>query len=131
MDQQEGMSSKIAPLFKEDDYAFWIIRMRGYLMALGCDIYQSLAINYDIQSSPPLDTNVKKLTNYNARAINAILGGLTNSTFAKVMHCKTMKDIWDKLQLIYEGDTKVNQAKIQTHRGQFENLKNERRRKHC
>jgi hypothetical protein len=33
------------------------------------------------------------------------------------------KEIWDKLQNIYEGDSKVKKAKIQTYRGQFEQLK--------
>ena len=39
------------------------------------------------------------------------------------MHCKSAKDIWDKLQNIYEGDSKVKEAKLQTYRGQFEQLK--------
>jgi hypothetical protein len=38
MDQQEGMSSNRAPLLKGNDYAFWSIRMKSYLMALGCDV---------------------------------------------------------------------------------------------
>jgi hypothetical protein len=38
MDQQEGMPSNREPLFKGSDYAFWSIRMRSYLMALGCVI---------------------------------------------------------------------------------------------
>jgi hypothetical protein len=40
MDQQEGMSSKRTPLFKGNDYALWSIRMKSYLMALGCDVYK-------------------------------------------------------------------------------------------
>jgi hypothetical protein len=43
--------------------------------------------------------------------------------FAKVAHCKSTKEIWDKLQNIYEGDTKVKEAKLQTYKGQFEQLK--------
>jgi hypothetical protein len=34
-----------------------------------------------------------------------------------------MKEIWDKLQNIHEGDDKVKKAKLQTHRRQFESLK--------
>jgi hypothetical protein len=55
--------------------------------------------------------------------VNAILGGLTNSIFVKVMHCKSAKEIWDKLEVVYEGDRKVKEAKLQTYRAQFENLK--------
>jgi hypothetical protein len=39
------------------------------------------------------------------------------------MHCKTTKDIWDKLQNIYEGCVKVKGAKLQTLRAKFEQFK--------
>jgi hypothetical protein len=42
--------------------------------------------------------------------------------FTKVVHCKSAKEIWDKLLNIYEGDSKVKEAKLQTYRGQFEQL---------
>jgi hypothetical protein len=51
------------------------------------------------------------------------LNGLSDTVFTKVSHCKSTKDIWDKLQYIYEGDTKVKAAKLQIYRGQFEQLK--------
>jgi hypothetical protein len=36
------------------------------------------------------------------------------------MHCSSAKEIWDKLQNVYEGDAKFKAIKIQTYRGQFE-----------
>jgi hypothetical protein len=51
------------------------------------------------------------------------LNGLSETIFTKVAHCKSTKEIWDKLRNIYEGDTKVKAAKLQTYRGQFEQLK--------
>jgi hypothetical protein len=51
------------------------------------------------------------------------MNGLGESIYTKVMHCKSAKEIWDKLQNIYEGDSKVKAAKLQTYRGQFEQLK--------
>jgi hypothetical protein len=51
------------------------------------------------------------------------LSSLDNSVFVKVMHCKTTKDILDKLQNIYEGDAKVKGAKVQILREKFEQLK--------
>ena len=49
----------------------------------------------------------KKLCNDNSRVVNAILGGLANPIFVKVMHYKSTKEIWDKLKIIYEEDGKV------------------------
>jgi hypothetical protein len=64
-----------------------------------------------------------KLGENNSKAINALLNGLSDTVFTKVAHCKSAKEIWDKLQNIYEGDSKVKAAKLQTYRGQFEQLK--------
>jgi hypothetical protein len=48
---------------------------------------------------------------------------MVDSIYVKVMHCDSTKDIWEKLHNVYEGDTKVKVAKLQTYRGQFEQLK--------
>jgi hypothetical protein len=123
MDQQEGMSSNRAPIFKGDNYALWSIRMRSYLMELGFNVWLSLIRGYYVPKTAPSDTTTKKLCNDNSRVSNAILGGLANNVFVKVMHCKLEKWIWDKIQIIYEGDSKVKQEKIQMYRRQFEILK--------
>ena len=64
-----------------------------------------------------------KLGENNSKAKNALLNGLGNTVFTKVLHCKYTKEIWDKLRNIYEGDTKVKATKLQTYRGHFEQLK--------
>jgi hypothetical protein len=37
-----------------------------------------------------------------------------------IMHCDSANKIWDKLHNVYEGDSEVKDAKLQTYRGQFE-----------
>ena len=59
----------------------------------------------------------------NEKAMNVLLSGLCESEFIKVMHCETTKDISDKLENIHEGDKRVNMAKLQVYRTQFETLK--------
>jgi hypothetical protein len=58
-----------------------------------------------------------KLGENNSKTINALLNGLSDIVFTKVAHCKSTKDILDKLRNIYEGDSKVKAAKLQTYRG--------------
>jgi hypothetical protein len=58
-----------------------------------------------------------KLSENNSKAKNVLLNGLSEMVFTKVAHCKSTKDIWDKLQNIYEGDSKVKETKLQTCRG--------------
>ena len=55
----------------------------------------------------------------------AILGVLEGSEFVKVMHCASAKEIWYKLKNVYEGDTKVKSAKLQSYKSQFEILEME------
>jgi hypothetical protein len=60
---------------------------------------------------------------FNAKAMNAILSGLAEAEFVKVMYLESTKEIWDKLISSYEGNEKVKGAKFQTYRLQFEQLK--------
>ena len=39
------------------------------------------------------------------------------------MQCTYAKQGWDKLNIIYEGESKVKESKLQTYKGQFESLK--------
>jgi hypothetical protein len=64
-----------------------------------------------------------KLGQNNSKSTNALLNGLSETIFTKVAHCKSSKENWDKLRNIYEGDTKVKAVKLQTYRGQFEQIK--------
>jgi hypothetical protein len=95
--------------------------MKSYLMDLGFDVWKSVENGYTVPTTPPTDTVGKKICNDNSREINSIIGGLENPIFVKVIHCKSSKEIWDKLEFIYEGDNKVNKAKLQTYKDHFEN----------
>ena len=55
--------------------------------------------------------------------MNAILNGLAEVEFVKVMHLQTAKEMWDKIISSYEGNEKVKDAKLQTFRLKFEQLK--------
>ena len=39
------------------------------------------------------------------------------------MQCKTSKYAWEKLKYVYEGAPKFKESKLQTYKGEFENLK--------
>jgi hypothetical protein len=60
---------------------------------------------------------------FNAKAMNAILSGLAEVEFLKVMHLETAKEMWDKIISIYKGNEKVKDAKLQIYILQFEQLK--------
>ena len=48
----------------------------------------------------------------NAKAKNSILFGLSQYELIKVMHCKSVKEVWVRLNQSHEGDDKVKQAEL-------------------
>jgi hypothetical protein len=78
-----------------------------------------------IQHQPlPQPTEMERNSSENnSKDKGTILRSLVDSIFVKVMHCDSAKDLWDKIQNIYEGDAKVKGAKLQIFRAKFEQLK--------
>ena len=100
-----------------EKYAFWSIRMKTYIQEQGFEIWQSIVDGYTVPVVPPKNDKAVKLGQTNSKATNALVNGLSETVFTKVAHCKSAKEIWDKLRNIYEGDSKVKVAKLQTYRG--------------
>jgi hypothetical protein len=110
------------PLFNETNFAFWKVRMRTYIMALGADVWDVVDIGY-VKPVVLANKDDKLEFSFNAKAKNAILSGLAEAEFVKVMHLGIAKEMWDKLISSYEGNEKVKDTKLQTYRMQFEQLK--------
>jgi hypothetical protein len=111
------------PQFYGQKYAFWSIRMKTYIQAHGFQVWQSIVYGYTTPTVSPTNDKAMKLGENNSKVTNALLNGLSDTVFTKVSHCKSAKEIWDKLRNIYEGDTKFKAVKLQTYKGQFEQLK--------
>jgi hypothetical protein len=91
--------------------------MKTYIQAHGFQVWKSIVDGYTAPAVPTTNDKAVKLCENNSKAKNALLNGLSDTVFTKVSHCKSTKEIWDKLRNIYEGDTKVKEAKLQTYRG--------------
>ena len=99
--------------------------MKLFLQTQGVDVWKVVLNEYSAPTAIPIDVVGKKIYESNSKAMYAILGGLVGSKFVKFMHCESAKELWDKLKNVYEGDTKVKNAKLQSYRSQFESLKME------
>ena len=95
MDQKEGLATNKPPLFTEENYAYWSVRMRCHLMSLGWKIL--VATKKDLKIGNRYPTDKVELGKYegNSKALHIILSGLTNSVFTKVMQCTSAKQAWD------------------------------------
>ena len=52
MDQKMKGSSKV-PMFEGDDYAFWSIKMKKYLMSLGLEVWALVVQGYKVPEDIP------------------------------------------------------------------------------
>ena len=95
MDKQGKQTKTGTPIFDGMNYALWNVRMRVYLQAQGVDVWKEVVNRYNVPTTPPTDQASKKLYEDNSKAINAILSGMAETIFVKVMHCETAKEIWD------------------------------------
>ena len=122
MSSYEGTSSNKVPLFDGTKISFWKVRMRTYIMSLGIDVWDMVDTGY-VKPFVTASRDDKLEFSFNAKSMNAILSGLVEADFVKVMHLESTKEMWDKLVSSYEGNEKVKDAKLQTYRLKFEQLK--------
>jgi hypothetical protein len=111
MTSHDGSSTNRPPQFDGKKFAFWKVRMRTHLMSLGADVWDVVEMGYVkrvVLASK--DDNLE--SRFNEKAMNAILSGLVEAEFVKVMHCDSEKVMWDKLISSYEGNEKVKDTKL-------------------
>ena len=111
------------PIFDVTNFVYWKVRVTSYLQSLGIEVWDIIDTGYTFPSATPRDPAEKKKFETNAKAVNTLLGCLSQSKFVKVMQYKTAKEIWDKIVLSYDGDEQVKRAKLQTLRIEYENLR--------
>lgn len=115
--------SRRPPLFYGTNFGFWKKGMSYYLMSRGPEVQHSVLNEYTTPSTLSIDQSERKAYIANAKALNSITSGITDSKFRKVMNCGSAKEVWDKLIILCDVDSKVKKEKLQTHRRQFESLK--------
>eukprot|EP00253_Pinus_taeda_P001870 PITA_01870 len=123
MSNYEREASIRPSIFDGTNFVYWKVRAIAYLQSLGTEVWDIIDIRYTFPSETPTDPAEKKKYETNAKTVNTLLGCLSQSEFVNVMQYKSVKEIWDKIVLSYEGDDQVKQVKLQTLRIQYENIR--------
>eukprot|EP00253_Pinus_taeda_P014536 PITA_14536 len=100
MSNYEREASIQPPIFDGSNFVYWKVRTTAYLQSLGIEVWDIVETGYTFPSTTPKDTAGKKQYETNAKAINTLLGSLSQSEFVK-----------------------VKRAKLQTRRIQYESLR--------
>ncbi|VFQ67313.1 unnamed protein product [Cuscuta campestris] len=119
----EGQSTTRPPLFDGTNYTYWKEQMRIYIQSTNFLLWRIIKNGEDVPMKKVEETNVpktedeydaqdiKKVEN-NAKAINIIYCAINPDDYRKISCCTTAKEMWDKLEITYEGTDQVREAKI-------------------
>ncbi|KAG7559036.1 Integrase catalytic core [Arabidopsis thaliana x Arabidopsis arenosa] len=116
-------------------YGYWKVRMTQLIRGQGEDAWTAVEEGWE----PPYELNEdgvkitkpkanwsteeKNLSKFNARAMNAIFGGVDEDEFKLIQGCKSAKQAWDTLQKSHEGTSSVKRTRLDHIATQFECLK--------
>ncbi|VFQ69229.1 unnamed protein product [Cuscuta campestris] len=119
----EGQSTARPPLFDGTNYSYWKERMRIFIQSNnyklwlivrnGCGVPMKKVgeVNVPKTEEEFTDEDCKKMK-LNAKAINMIYCGVNADDYRKISRCETAKQMWEKLEVTYEGTAQVREAKI-------------------
>ena len=103
----EGQSTTRPPLFTGSNFAYWKVRMRIYLRCIDLDILELIEKKYVEKSKIGNMTDGERhQANLNAKAMNALICGLTPNEYKRVSTYATAHEIWEKLCITHEGTPK-------------------------
>ncbi|VFQ99213.1 unnamed protein product [Cuscuta campestris] len=119
----EGQSTSRPPLFDGTNYSYWKERLRIYIRSTNFQLWLVIKNGEEIPMKKVDDKlipktedefdveDIKKIENY-AKAINMLYCAVNPNDYRKISCCTTAKEMWDKLEVTYEGTDQVREAKI-------------------
>ena len=79
MGSQEGVLSLRPPFFNGSNLLFWKIRTKAYFQSLGAEVWAIVEEGYQYSTSIPTDAAERKKYEINAKAVNVLLGSMSES----------------------------------------------------
>ncbi|VFQ70493.1 unnamed protein product [Cuscuta campestris] len=119
----EGQSTTPPPLFDGTNYTYWKERMRIYIRSTNFQLWLVIKNGEEVpmkkfgdklipKTEDEFDAeDIKKVENY-AKAFNMIYCAVNPDDYRKISCYSTAKEMWDKLEVTYEGMDQVREAKI-------------------
>ena len=86
------------------------------------EVWALVEEGYDAPKTTPTKVEEEKKYWEHAKSLNTLQDGVSKKVIAKVLSCTSAKQLWDKLEMLYVGDSKVKMAKLQSLRVQYEGL---------
>ncbi|GAV73237.1 LOW QUALITY PROTEIN: zf-CCHC domain-containing protein/DUF4219 domain-containing protein/UBN2 domain-containing protein, partial [Cephalotus follicularis] len=111
------------PFFDGNNYSHWKAKMTIFIQALDFNLWDIIIdgpelphiISEGIKTLKPRSSYTdddRKKVQLNAKAKHVIICALNSNEFNRVSSCATTKEMWDRLEVTYEGTNQVKDAKI-------------------
>ncbi|XP_057975241.1 uncharacterized protein LOC131162650, partial [Malania oleifera] len=124
-------SSTRPPVFSGVNYTFWKQRMRIYLQNTDWKVWRIVSKGNYVpmriegaarvpKTEDEYDDDDMKAVSLNATAMNILYCSLDVNEFNRIMACSTAKEIWDKLEVTYEGTRDVKDSRIDMLTSEYE-----------
>ena len=121
----EGHSVNKPPYFNGSDYSYWKNKMQVFLRAQDHQIWKVVNRGpFQLSKDDKTWTRDQIIkSNLNWSAMNIMQCALHPTEFSRVSSCTTAKEMWDKLQVIYEGTSEVRETKANLLISEYEAFK--------
>ena len=122
-----GQSLLIPSLFDGNDYAYWKVRIKVFLQALGEKVWHAVEVGWikPKEASVYWDEATIKAANFNSRTLNALFSRVTNEEFKKISSMEVVKEAWTILETTYETKA-VKTVKLQSLTSSFKEIRMEK-----
>ncbi|GAV68052.1 zf-CCHC domain-containing protein/DUF4219 domain-containing protein/UBN2 domain-containing protein [Cephalotus follicularis] len=124
MSNKESMSISKPPFFDGNNYSRWKAKMTIFIQALDFNLWDIIIDGPELPHSisqegiktlkprSSYSDDDRKKVQLNNKAKHVIICALNSNEFNRVSSCATAKEMWDRLEVTYEGTNQVNDAKI-------------------
>ncbi|KAH1129157.1 hypothetical protein J1N35_000535 [Gossypium stocksii] len=110
------------PLFNGSNYSYWRTRIKIFIQANNYEVWRIITSGPLIpmkrvegvivpKEESECDNNDIKKIKLNAKAMHTLFCALTVNEYNRIS-CNNAKEIWDKLEVTYEGTSRVKESKI-------------------
>ena len=130
----EGRSSSRPPLFNGTNYGTWRLKMKIFIQSQNRRLWKSIVNGYTPPTTKVNGEDVVKTEDdfndieaqefeSNLQAMNLLYCALSENEFNRISICECAKDIWDRLEITYEGTPELKDSRVSVLMDKLEKFK--------
>ncbi|GMI93345.1 hypothetical protein HRI_003003800 [Hibiscus trionum] len=113
------------PFFNGDHYAHWKTKMKFFLKSRDYKLWDIVEDGPFVPQGSKAEWSAddRKKMELNCKTLHILFCAFGPSIYEKMSSCESAKEVWDKLEVTYEGTNEVKETKIGLLTLEYENFK--------